>query len=161
MTWEEMCADPNLRDLPFKIEQDRYGRVVMSPVSPNHGRLQGRINNLLSQMLPGWVVFVEGGVDSEDGTKSPDVSALPKERFGRINGKASLSEAPDLAVEVLSPANRPEEMNEKRRLFAARGCREFWTCSEDGAMTFCDGPTGKRLARSALCPRFPAMVSLE
>ena len=29
-SWEEICADPHLRDLPYKIEQDRSGRIVMS-----------------------------------------------------------------------------------------------------------------------------------
>ena len=33
MTWEQICDDPHLRDLPYKIEQDRFGRIVMSPAT--------------------------------------------------------------------------------------------------------------------------------
>ena len=31
MTWEEICDDPILADLPFKIESDQWGNVIMSP----------------------------------------------------------------------------------------------------------------------------------
>ncbi len=31
MTLDEICEDPNLRDLPFKIETNQRGQIVMSP----------------------------------------------------------------------------------------------------------------------------------
>ena len=31
LTWEELCRDPNLHDLPFKIETNDRGQIVMSP----------------------------------------------------------------------------------------------------------------------------------
>ena len=40
MEWAEVINDPFLKDLPFKIELNKWGKVLMSPASNNHGRLQ-------------------------------------------------------------------------------------------------------------------------
>ena len=47
MNWQEVCADPHLRNLPFKIELNEYGQVVMSPVKVYHSAFQGRIGALI------------------------------------------------------------------------------------------------------------------
>ena len=74
MTWEQICDDSNLRDLPYKIEQDRFGRIVMSPAKADHGRYQIRIGRLLEESLPGWAVYCECGVETHEGVKVPDVA---------------------------------------------------------------------------------------
>jgi Uma2 family endonuclease len=160
MTWEEMIADPHLRDLPYKIEQDRYGRVVMSPAGIGHSQYQGAIAGLLRALLPGWTVMVECGVETPEGVKVPDVAAMPRERARKFRERASFPMAPEICVEVLSPRNSPEEMEEKRRLYGEAGAREIWSCSADGAMSFRRG-TGEALVRSELCPDFPAVVVLD
>lgn len=161
MTWEQICDDPHLRDLPFKIEQDRYGRIVMSPAKPDHGLYQVQIGAMLGRLLPGWAVFSECGIDTPEGVKVPDIAAMPRERSRLYRGVTSLPESPEICVEVLSWCNSVEEMDEKRCLFAAKGCREFWTCSEEGEMSFFSAPDGGRLVWSAICPEFPAKISLD
>ena len=42
MDWSEIVDNPYLQDLPFKIEQDRYGNILMSPASNRHGRTPSR-----------------------------------------------------------------------------------------------------------------------
>jgi Uma2 family endonuclease len=161
MTWEQICDDPHLRDLPYKIEQDRFGRIVMSPAKAAHGWYQGEIHHLLRNLLPGWVAVIECGIDTSEGVKVPDIAAMPQGLFHRYFTAQSLPESPDICVEVLSWSNTPEEMDEKRRLYAAKGCREFWTCSEEGQMSFFDAATGESLPQSALCPAFPPLIRLE
>lgn len=160
MTWEEMIADPHLRDLPYKIEQDRYGRVIMSPAGVGHSQFQGAIARLLGELLPTWTVMVECGVETEDGVKVPDVAAMPRERARAFRTRASIPVAPDICVEVVSPRNHPEELLEKRRLYFAAGCRECWVCSPEGRMAFYR-PTEGELGGSAICPAFPRMVELD
>lgn len=161
MTWEEICADPDLRKLPHKLEQDRFGRVIVSqPPMRRHARLQLAICDLLRALLPGWTAFPECSVQTPEGFRSPDAAASPPGHLERFDDKRPLPEAPEICVEVLSPANSESEMDEKRRLLAAVGCQEFWTCDEDGRMTFFDGD-GTRLATSRRCPAFPAVISLE
>ena len=53
MNWQEVCEHPGLKDLPFKIELDEYGRIVMSPVKLFHAALQGEIEFLLRSLLKG------------------------------------------------------------------------------------------------------------
>lgn len=161
MTWEEICADPSLRDLPYKFEQDRYGRVVMSPPpSTNHARYIGKIVGLLTLLMPDWSVLVDCGVQTTQNVRVPDVAVMPAAAARAFGGTLCLPRAPEICVEVLSPSNHPDEIEEKGRLYASAGCREFWVCSEDGVMSF-RAADGSRLARSAICPAFPTIVALS
>jgi hypothetical protein len=47
MTWQAICDNPFLRDLPFKIETNEWGQIVTSPASNRHGWLQVEIARLL------------------------------------------------------------------------------------------------------------------
>ena len=49
MTWEEVCNDRSLQDLPYKIELNKWGNIEMSPVRARHGEFQFRIAYLLQQ----------------------------------------------------------------------------------------------------------------
>ena len=53
MTWEALCANPALRDLPYKIETNGYGQIVMSPTSQKRSTYQTQIIRLLGRLLPG------------------------------------------------------------------------------------------------------------
>ena len=52
MTWAEVCAIPELRDLPFKVETNRLGQIVMSPAKNRHAFIQGKVAGLLARLLP-------------------------------------------------------------------------------------------------------------
>jgi Uma2 family endonuclease len=60
--------------------------------------------------------------------RAPDVSFIRWERFsGRQRPTGAIYPvAPDLAVEILSESNRPEEMQRKRRDYFAAGTRLVW-----------------------------------
>jgi len=158
MTWAEVCADRSLHDLPYKIETNRYGHIVMSPAKINHGFFQGRIAHLLSKLLPRGVAITEMAVETPEGAKVPDVVWCTKELFRKIQGQFSASNAPEICVEVWSWSNTHEEMAEKRQLYFNAGAKEFWMCSEQGQMSFF-APTGE-LDRSKLCPKFPHKIKL-
>jgi Uma2 family endonuclease len=160
MTWEEMIADPHLRDLPYKIEQDRYGRILMSPGSTKHAFYQFEIAKRLSQLLPGWRITGECGVETSEGVRVPDVAALSRELARRHVETLALPVAPEICVEVLSPRNSPEEMEEKRRLYGEAGAREVWSCSAEGVMSFYRG-AGEPMPRSKICPEFPQVIVLD
>jgi hypothetical protein len=36
MDWKEVTENPNLQNLPFKIELSEWGQIVMNPVKLNH-----------------------------------------------------------------------------------------------------------------------------
>ena len=51
MKWEEVCKNQQLQNLPFKIELNKWGQIVMSPVKVKHSFYQGRIQRLLESLL--------------------------------------------------------------------------------------------------------------
>lgn len=158
MTWAEVCADRSLHDLPYKIETNRFGQIVMSPARINHGAYQSAIAGLLGQLLPDGVPITEMAIETPEGAKVPDVVWCSKPLFRKIQDQVSTSEAPEICVEVWSWSNTHEEMTEKRRLYFNAGAAECWMCMEHGQMAFF-GPLGE-LDGSKLCPKFPRKIEL-
>ena len=59
MTWAEVCDNPILQDLPFKIELNKWGNIEMSPARSRHGEYQSRIAYLLQLQRPDGVSSTE------------------------------------------------------------------------------------------------------
>lgn len=158
MNWQEACEHPSLRDLPFKIELNEKGEVVMAPVKVAHSAYQGEIGFLLRSLRQEGKVLAECAIQTTKGTKVADVAWASAERFGHIKDEVECSIAPEVCVEVLSVSNTAEEIQDKRQLYFARGAQEVWTCGADGAIQFY-APQG-RIAQSFLFPTFPLYVQL-
>ena len=158
LTWEDVCSDPSLRDLPFKIELNRLNQIVMSPAHPRHSRLQSKIARILGDLLSDGEAIVELAMETDDSTKVPDVVWACKATIARHLGEISWVSSPEICVEVLSPANTTEEMDKKRALYFERGATEVWFCSWEGKMTFY-GAEGE-LQNSKFCPAFPGIMVL-
>ena len=47
MFWQEACENSSLKDLPFKIEINTQGQLLMTQVKVNHSLIQGKIIGLL------------------------------------------------------------------------------------------------------------------
>ena len=134
MEWAEVIDNPLLQDLPFKIELNKWGQILMSPASNRHGILQSEAVYLLRTRLPEGTVIVECSVKTSDGVKVADV-AWASDMFMARNGEASpYPEAPEICIEIVSPSNAKEEMAQKVELYLAKGAQEVWICSENGAV---------------------------
>ncbi len=153
MNWQDVCADPHLQDLPYKVELNRFGQIVMSPASNQHGRYQTRIAAALLTSMPGGEVITECSVETTDGTKVADVAWGSDEFFAEHGIVTPLPSAPEICVEILSPSNSKEELSIKTTLYFEAGAREVWLCQDTGALEFLS-PQGP-LAQSALAPGFP------
>ena len=152
MTWEEICDDPLLRDLPYKIETNGLGQFIMSPARSRHGEYQAEIV-LLLRRLPHGRAVIECPVQTTDGVRVPDLVWTSPERRQPV----VYTLAPEICVEILSPYNSQREMIGKRTLYFEAGALEYWQCAEDGCMTFHD-PEGTLPGGSKFCPGFPAQV---
>ena len=156
MTWVEACNDKSLQNLPYKIELNRQGKIIMSPTRNKHGFYQAEIAHLLRTLLPKGHVMTECAIDTPEGTYVTDTAWAGPKRFKIIEDEFSCSVAPEICVEVWSPSNSPEEIEMKRRLYIERGALEFWYCDQLGHMKFYNREG--QLAQSKLCPKFPAKV---
>lgn len=159
MNWTEVISRPELRNLPYKIETNRYGQIVMSPASNRHGLLQMEIAFQISRLKQGGYVQPECAVETEDGVKVADVAWYSKEYFRSHNHEVAYSEAPELCVEVLSRSNTSTEINEKTKLYFQYGAQEVWICDANGKMRFMTSRL--ELAQSELFPDFPATIEIR
>ena len=113
MQWTDVINDPCLRDLPYKIELNRWGNIEMSPASNKHGIYQAHLSRLLLNRMAVGEVISECSVQTPEGVKVPDVAWCSSEFLQRHGFETPYSEAPELCVEIPSPSNSPQEMLEK------------------------------------------------
>ena len=159
MEWEDVCNDPQLRDLPYKIELTGAGKIVMSPAKTLHSALQWAVMQLIDRRLDNaGRVLPACPVRTRDNVKVADVAWLSEERFSRVRDEAACSVAPEICVEIMSASNTEQEMRDKRALYLEAGALEVWICGEDGGMRFFD-QAGERES-SALVPGFPGRVQV-
>ncbi|MGC8491019.1 MAG: Uma2 family endonuclease [Syntrophobacteraceae bacterium] len=160
MEWREVVEHPSLKDLPFKIETNEWGKIMMAPASDAHGIYQSRIDYTLRRLAEEGEVSTECPVETSKGTKVADV-AWRSAAFRKKHGikKIALPESPEVVVEIESPSNSAAELEEKRVLYFEKGAREFWLCDNDGNMRFFT-PQGE-LDRSQLFGEFPGHIDIE
>jgi Uma2 family endonuclease len=156
LQWADVLKDKSLHNLPYKIELDMKGRIIMTPASNRHGMYQSKIGSLLGRMLRGGQVISECSIETLDGVKVADVAWASTEFLKKHPDETPFKHAPEICVEIISPSNRRAEMEEKITLYLAKGAREVWLCDEKGNVTFADH-SGK-LKRSKLVARFPSKV---
>lgn len=157
--WRILCADPDLARLPYRIETDRFGRILMSPPPAyRHTRYAAKIIKLLNTLLAEGQANPETPVLTADGIKVPDITWLSPKYLSQLEAEdpPALTRAPEICIEVLSPSNSDAEMAEKRALYFEAGAQEVWFCGLDGALFFFT-PEGS-LQHSALCPAFLRML---
>jgi Uma2 family endonuclease len=156
MKWEEVCEDQQLQNLPFKIELNKWGQIVMSPVRIKHSFYQGRIQRLLESLLQTGEVMPECAINTSDGVKVADVVWCSDERFDQIQDEVSASIAPEICIEVKSIGNTLDEMEFKKKLYFEAQAMEVWICHEQGDITFYNEQN--ELTQSLLVPNFPTQI---
>lgn len=160
-TWADICADRTLQDLPYKVETNRYNQIVMSPASSWHGGYEYEIGKQIEQRLSGGRVIVECAIETTDGVRVPDVVWISKERHAPFRRAFSLPIAPEICVEVTSPANTREQMLAKIQLYFAAGAQEVWLYSDDGDMEFFRHDSAGPVLDSVLCAGFPKRIEWD
>ena len=158
MTWSEVIAEKNLQDLPYKIELNEWGNIVMSPASNRHSFLQMAIAMLLAAQKSDGHTFNECSVETSQGVKVADVIWGSSDFFSVHQLDTPYPVAPELCIEIMSPSNSMDEMEEKKDLYMERGALEVWICEESGAITFWD--IQGKISTSDLFPDFPESIQV-
>lgn len=158
MSWAEICQDPNLRNLPYKIQTDKWGNIIMSPATNEHGIYQAKIVALISKLMNKGTIISECSVQTSEGVKVADVTWASEGFMQKNRGKNPFDESPEVCIEILSPSNTEMEMEEKKELYFARGAKEFWICDKEGNIKFYKN-TGP-LEHSNIIEGFPGKLSV-
>lgn len=154
--WTEVMNDPGLRNLPYKIEVNAWGKIEMSPASTRHARLRARIAVELARQLGTGDVFTEVPVLTDIGVRVPDV-AWASEAFLKAHGEATpYPRAPEICVEIVSASNTEAEMQEKTRAYLAAGAAEVWLVQESGEVHLFDASGERSSSRYGVALTLPA-----
>ena len=108
--------------------------LTMPPAGFEHGTVTVNIamplHNHVKRMQQGIIVAAETGFvlkKGPDTVRAPDVGFVSRERLERIGiPKNFFPEAPDAAVEVLSPGDTVNEVDEKVQEWIAAGTKLVW-----------------------------------
>lgn len=154
--WNEIVQDPSLRDLPYKVETNSRGQIVLSPHPTSHARRQKAVQKKLDQLLTGGEAFSKWPVATSGGTKQADVIWTSDSRLLEMNETGDPPTlAPEICVEVMSESNDWAEMEAKINLYREAGAEEVWVVEQDGRVRFL---ADEELERSTLAPDFPTSL---
>jgi Uma2 family endonuclease len=104
------------------------------------------------------LIITECSVQTSEGVKVADVACASAEFMRRNRGANPYREAPEVCVEILSPSNTAQEMDEKKALYFAAGAKEVWVCGADGRMAFYRADA--QVETSRIAPEFPGRIKL-
>ena len=130
MDWASVIDNPLFRNLPFKIELNRFGQILMSPASNLHGRTQSRMVVALTRHQKSGEVITECSVETSAGVKVADVAWASDGFIGRFGYETPYPKAPEICVEITSPSNAPAEIEHKIELYLAKGALEVWVVNQ-------------------------------
>ena len=127
MTADELLAMPHDS---YRFELIKGALHQMAPASSQHGRIALRIGWRLAQFVEreglGETYAAETGfviATAPDTVRAPDASFVSKERTVLASDEGFFPGAPDLAIEVVSPSDRPVEVEDKARDWLRAGTR--------------------------------------
>jgi len=154
--WQEIVADPTLRDLPYKVETNHRGQLVLSPQTNRHSLQQKAVEKELDTLLSDGEAFPEWAIATAGGTKQADIIWASDERLREMRETGDPTTlAPEICVEVMSGPNDWDEMEEKRALYREAGAEEGWIVTEDGDVRFF---ADEEIDTSEIAPDFPDHV---
>lgn len=123
----EIAALPENEDKILELED---GVIIEVPApKPLHSFLAARlvrlIGNFVEEHKLGYVLGADGGYTlSPRNVRIPDVSFVSKERYPTLPER--FEDHPDLAVEVVSPSDKPGKLSRKITLYLQTGVRLIW-----------------------------------
>jgi Uma2 family endonuclease len=148
--WARLSHDPQLAELPYKIELLLDGSLIMTPHRPRHSGYQDVLASLLKQHLPQGRTVPELAIVTYAGVRVADVAWISRDRWLQICDEIAASIAPEICIEVILEERQLQAMTDKAELYLAAGANEVWICC-NGVMTFLPGP-------SRLAPDFPTFI---
>src|SRR3989449_7249446 len=150
--WAELLADRELAKVEGRVETDRHGHIIMSPLpAPSHGSFQSEIAYLLRSLMDAGRGLTECPISTADGVKAADVAWASPERMRQLGEQVCFARAPDICVEVMSPSNTEAEIQEKMALYFDAGASEVWLCAQSGGMSFFSPGATRPMRASKLC----------
>jgi Uma2 family endonuclease len=127
MTVEEFVTVPDPTEGHNELHHGEI--VIMPPPKRGHQIIQDRLQTLLKMLLGDrFVVHMEMAFRPapEHEVWVADVGGVSRERHKVTGNDDYLMGSPDLVIEVLSPSNTMQEIDDKTAICMDNGCVSFW-----------------------------------
>lgn len=134
--WRELIDNPVFQNLPYKVELNKFGQILMSPASNRHGILQYKVGREIEKIKGSGIVIPECSILTSEGVRVADIAWLSDGFFAEFGEMTPYPKAPEICVEVKSPGNSKAEMEEKIRLYLEKGALEVWIVDETAKVDF-------------------------
>ncbi|MGI8883051.1 MAG: Uma2 family endonuclease [Pyrinomonadaceae bacterium] len=128
--WQELISNPFFRDIPYKVELNKFGQILMSPNSNRRGILQFKVGREIETAKKSGIIAVKCSVLTSKGVKVADVAWASDEFFVEFGEMTPYPKAPEICVEIVSPGNSKAEIKDKIRLYLEKGAQEVWIVDE-------------------------------
>lgn len=136
MRWNELLQDQTLHNLPYKVELNAWGEIVMSPRSNKLVRFQTEIAMILQSHGARGQTLIKCAIGTEDEVNVPDVAWCSEEFVRKYGDITPFSEAPEICVEIVVPVELIRQMPQKMRYYFGLGAKECWLVNESGQVRF-------------------------
>ena len=129
LTFEQFQRLPEREGVIYELDE---GTLLIEPLrTPRHNLIRQRIAMQLIQFVEskrlGVVVEEMDFRLAPDTVRNPDVAFITSEHLKKIDSDRSPADgAPALAVEVISPNNRAEDIAKKTQQYLNAGCKTVW-----------------------------------
>ncbi len=134
--WQELMSNPFFRDIPYKVELNKFGQILMSPASNRHGILQNKVAREIERTKKSGIIIIECSILTNEGVRVADVAWASDEFITEFGETTPYPKSPEICVEKKSPGNSKAEMEEKTRLYLEKGALEVWIVDEYGKANF-------------------------
>jgi Uma2 family endonuclease len=129
--WLQIVSDPLFSNIPYKVELNKFGQILMSPASNWHGMAQFLVGDKIKSKRKKGAIIMECSILTRDGVKVADVAWASDEFIKKYGSDTPYIKAPEICVEVLSPGNSVEEIESKVSLYLEKGAVEVWVVEKD------------------------------
>jgi Uma2 family endonuclease len=119
------------KNLKHKVEILNNQLIIMASPSFLHQKISMKLSREMSYFAEKHKLgeVLTAPMDTkfdENNVEQPDILFISITRFNLIE-KNVINGAPDLIVEIISPANKKKERQEKHDLYERKGVKEYWT----------------------------------
>jgi Uma2 family endonuclease len=153
MTIEQYDALPEREGVKYELNE---GELLTVSPSPRliHNRVRDEIGFRLREFARSRQLgeaTMETDFKLTEGTiRIPDVAFVCADRLAGIDPRQRLEGAPDLAVEVASPSDDPDDLVLKAQQYLAAGARAVWITYPEARLAYIYKPGQRPEVRNAL-----------
>jgi Uma2 family endonuclease len=170
MTIEQYDALPEREGVKYELNEGELLAVSPSPRLV-HNRVRDEIGFRLREFVRshqlGEVTMETDFKLAEGSIRIPDVAFVRADRLLGIDPRQRLEGAPDLAVEVASPSDDPDDLVLKAQQYLTAGARAVWIIYPEARLAYLYKPgqrpdvrdAGQSLGDAELLPGFSAPLS--